>query len=205
MADDKGAKIPEQPSRVLVADDEHLVATGLANDLRSIGFDVVAVVNDGDAAIDEARKLRPDLAILDIEMHEVSGLDAGAIIFCELGIPVIIVSSFTDPGYIDTASRFGAFGYLLKPVGAQQLRTTISVAWSRFRQLHSQNGEINSLRKRLDERKIIEQAKWIIVKRKGLSEPEAMKLLQRQARNNRKNLADVARSVIEHEDMFGKD
>jgi response regulator NasT len=76
------------------------------------------------------------------------------------------------------------------------------VAWGRFLDHADQHSEINSLKDRLEHRKVIEQAKWVIVKRKGVDEPEAMKLLQRQARNNRRTLVDVARSVLENESLF---
>lgn len=198
-------KIPHEPKRVLIADDEHLVARGVAANLSELGYTVVGPASDGEEAIQLCRSARPDLAILDIKMPRMHGLEAGEIIFSQLGIPVIILSAYSDPEYLTDATRIGVFGYLLKPVSQDQLRTTISVAWSRFTQHHCQHDEIISLRERLEHRKLIEQAKWIIVKRKNISEPEAMKLLQRQARNNRKNLIDVARSVLEHEDMFGEE
>lgn len=198
-------KVPDEPKRVLIADDEHLVARGLAANLTELGYTIVGPASDGEEAIELCRAARPDVAILDIRMPKMHGLEAGEIIFSQLGIPVIILSAYSDPEYLTDASRIGVFGYLLKPVSQDQLRTTITVAWSRFTSHHCQNGEIASLKERLENRKFIEQAKWIIVKRKGLSEPEAMKLLQRQARNNRKSLAEVARSVIEHEDLFGDD
>jgi len=197
-------KVPAKPARVLIADDEHLVARGLAANLSELGYSVVGPASDGEEAIELCRTARPDLAVLDIRMPRRDGLSASEIIFSQLGIPVIIISAYSDPEYLTDASRIGVFGYLLKPVNQDQLRTTIGVAWGRFIQHHSQDDEISALRQRLEQRKVIEQAKWIIVKRKSLSEPEAMKLLQRQARNNRKSLIEVARSVLDHEDMFGE-
>jgi AmiR/NasT family two-component response regulator len=198
-------RVAAQPSRVLVADDEHLVARGLAANLSELGYNVIGPASDGEEAIELSRIARPDLAILDIRMPKRDGLSAGELIFSQLGIPVIIISAYSDPEYLTDASRIGVFGYLLKPVSLDQLRTTISIAWGRFVHHHFQDGQICTLRTRLEQRKMIEQAKWLVVKRKGLSEPEAMKLLQRQARDNRKSLADVARGVIDHEDMFGEE
>ncbi len=87
----------------------------------------------------------------------------------------------------------------------EQLRASIAVAWARFCDHAAQHGKIQELQQRLEERKFIEQAKWIIVKRKGLSEPDAMRLLQKQARNNRRPLVEVARSILENESLFGVD
>ncbi len=85
------------------------------------------------------------------------------------------------------------------------MRASIAVAWARFRDHTVQHGKIHELRQRLEERKFIEQAKWIIVKRKGIAEPDAMRMLQTQARNNRRPLAEVARSILENESLFGVD
>ncbi|MCA9290884.1 MAG: response regulator [Phycisphaerales bacterium] len=197
-----GRKLPEQPTRVLIADDEHLVAAGLKSSLSDLGYVVLGPAADGDAAIEMCRDLRPDMALLDLRMPKTDGLAASEIIYKQMAIPVVILSAYSDPGYVQVANRAGVFGYLLKPVTQDQLRVGISVAWGRYLDAVGQYGEIRSLKERLEARKIIEQAKWIIVRRKSTTEPEAMKLLQRQARNNRRTLADVARSILENENLF---
>lgn len=143
------------------------------------------------------------MALLDIRMPRRDGLSAAEIIYKRMRIPVIIFSAYSDPEYVESGSRIGVYGYILKPVTQDQLRVGISVAWARYVDSLERGDEIRNLKERLENRKIVEQAKWIIVKRKNISEPEAMKTLQRQARNNRRTLADVARSVIENEDLFG--
>jgi response regulator NasT len=196
-------KYPPHPSRLLVADDEHLVASGVAVNLRELGYEVVGPAADGEEAIELCRTHHPDMALLDIRMPKKDGLAAAEIVFKRLGIPVMIFSAYSDPEYVTSGNRVGVFGYLLKPVTQDQMRVGISVAWGRFLDYMNQNSEISTLKERLEHRKIIEQAKWIIVKRRGVEEPEAMKLLQRQARNNRRTLVDVARSVLENENLFG--
>lgn len=191
------------PSRLLVADDEHLVASGVAVNLRELGYEVIGPAADGDEAIELCRMHHPDMALLDIRMPKKDGLTAAETIFRRMGIPVMIFSAYSDPEYVTSGNRVGVFGYLLKPVTQDQMRVGISVAWGRFLDYMNQNSEISTLKERLEHRKIIEQAKWIIVKRKGVEEPEAMRLLQRQARNNRRTLVDVARSVLENENLFG--
>jgi response regulator NasT len=188
---------------LLVADDEHLVASGVAVNLRELGYEVVGPAADGEEAIELCRTHKPDMALLDIRMPKKDGLAAAEVIFRKMGIPVMIFSAYSDPEYVTSGNRVGVFGYLLKPVTQDQMRVGISVAWGRFLDYMNQNSEISTLKERLEHRKIIEQAKWIIVKRKGVEEPEAMKLLQRQARNNRRTLVDVARSVLENENLFG--
>jgi response regulator NasT len=196
-------KWPLHPARLLVADDEHLVASGVAVNLRELGYDVVGPAVDGDEAVALCRRHSPDMALLDIRMPKKDGLAAADIIFRSMGIPVMIFSAFSDPEYVTSGNRVGVFGYLLKPVTPDQMRVGISVAWGRFLDSMNQSNQISSLKDRLEQRKIIEQAKWIVVKRKGIDESEAMKLLQTQARNNRRTLVDVARTVLENQDLFG--
>ena len=121
------------------------------------------------------------------------------------GVPVVIVSASSKPHDVAGAAQAGALAYLVKPVTREQLQASIAVAWARFRDHAVQETEIRSLKQRLDHRKQIEQAKWIIVKRKGVSEPDAMKLLQKQARNNRRPLIEVARSILENESIFAEE
>lgn len=195
-------RLPEHPSTILIADDEHLVASGLAANLRELGYEVIGPAADGEQAIDMCQEARPDLALLDIRMPNKDGLEAAQILFGRLGIPVIIFSAYSDPDYVTASSHAGVFGYLLKPVTQDQLRVGISVAWRRYVDCVKHRAEIRSLKDRLEHRKLIEQAKWVIVKRKGIEEPQAMRLLQQQARNNRRTLVDVARSVLENENLF---
>jgi response regulator NasT len=197
-------KLPAHPQRVLVADDEHLVASGVAVNLRELGYEVVGPASDGEEATHLCEQSRPDMALLDIRMPKMDGLAAAEAIFRRMGIPVMIFSAYSDPEYVASGNRVGVFGYLLKPVTQDQMRVGISVAWGRFLDFASHNTEIVSLKERLEQRKIIEQAKWILVKRRNIEEPDAMRLLQRQARNNRRTLVDVARAVLENDQLFGE-
>jgi AmiR/NasT family two-component response regulator len=171
--------------------------------LTDLGYKVVGPVSDGKQAIKKAREERPDLAVLDIRMRGIDGLAAAETIYNELRIPVVMVSAYSDPEYVNSGNRIGVFGYLLKPVNRDQLRVGLEVAWSRFINQIELADEVNALHNRLEHRKIIEQAKWIIVKRKSVEEPEAMRMLQKQARNGRRPLVEVAQAVIESESLLG--
>ena len=198
----KERRLPEHPSKILIADDEHLVASGLASNLKELGYLVIGPAADGDEAIKLSESMQPDIALLDIRMPKKDGLDAAEVLFQKMAIPVIIFSAYSDQEYVDAGTRVGVFGYMLKPVTLDQLRVNISVAWSRYLDSAEKNSEISILKQRLEDRKLIEQAKWLIVERKTISEPEAMKLLQRQARNNRRTLVDVAKSLIENQNLY---
>jgi response regulator NasT len=200
----RDAKQPLEPKSLLIADDEHLVASGLAASIRNLGFTVIGPAADGEEAIELCRNESPDMALLDIRMPKKDGLAAAETIFKHYGIPVVIFSAFSDQEYIEAGNRVGVFGYLLKPVTQDQLRVGVSVAWGRFLDHLSQHTEIADLRTRLENRKIVEQAKWVLVSRRGITEPEAMRLLQRQARNNRRALVDVARSLLDNDELMNQ-
>jgi response regulator NasT len=189
---------PSQPrlSRILVAEDEHLVAADLTARLADMGFTVVGPVTDGEAAAAAARAALPDLALLDIRMPKRSGLEVAKEIFSELLIPVVLLSAYSDAASVADASAAGVFGYVVKPASNDQLRVAIDVAWSRFLDLRNQRTHGDDLARRLEERKLVEQAKWILVSSKGLSEPDAMKHLQKAARDSRRKLTEVAKEII---------
>ena len=184
-------------TRVLVADDEHSVAAGISSSLTGLGYTVVGTAGDGLEAIELCRSDPPDLALLDVRMPN-CGLEAAAVLFRELHVPVVILSAYSDPKYISAAAQAGVFGFLLKPASQDQIRVCLEIAWGRFQAHLRQNEEISSLKRRLEDRKTIEQAKWLVVKHKQVSEPEAMKLLQKQARDTRRPLVDIARSILEN-------
>lgn len=204
-ASPKARRPPRKPARVLVADDEHLVASGLTENLKALGYEVVGPAANGDEAIELCRSAEPDLALLDVRMPGRDGLSAGKVIFGELGVPVMVLSAYSDDEYLDTGNEIGIFGYLLKPITKDDLRVGISTGWSRYLQSVEQKTEIASLTERLEDRKTIEQAKWLLVKSQGISEPEAQRLLQRKARNHRRKLVQVARSILENEDLLGEE
>ncbi len=188
--------IPVHPRRVLVADDEHLVATSLALALAELGYTTVGPATDGQRAVDLARVALPDLALLDIRMPKRDGISAAEEMFAELAIPVVIVSAYSDPQQVMAASSAGVFGYLVKPVETEQLRAAMEIAWGRFSQLMATQRENSDLRRRLAERRTIESAKWAMVEQFSITEPEAMNLLRQKARDSRRTMMEIALEVL---------
>lgn len=198
-------EIPLHPEKILVAEDEHLIAMDLAGYLKGLGFDVVGPANNGRKAVELAKEHRPDLALVDVRMPQMDGLEAAGILFCQMNIPVIIVSSYPDAQYVERATRIGVFGYLLKPVTPDRLRVNIAVAWSRYRQHMLLRQQIAQLEAKLDERKIIEKAKGLLMKKLGISEEEAYERLRKKARDSRRKIADLARAILETSELLEED
>jgi len=190
-------RLPAKPSRILVAEDEHLVAMQLCAQLGELGYSILGPAVDGESAMRLARTSPPDLALLDIRMPGKDGLVVATELLSELAVPSIIVSAHATGDYAAAAGAAGVFGYLVKPVMVDQLRVTVDVAWKRYSDYATSAFEAADLRRRLDERRIIEQAKWVLVEKRRVGEPESMKLLQERARSTRQPLIAVAKFVID--------
>jgi AmiR/NasT family two-component response regulator len=190
-------RLPAKPERILVAEDEHLVAMQMCAQLGELGYRILGPAVDGESALRLARTSPPDLAILDIRMPGKDGLSVATELLAELAVPSVIVSAHATGDYAAAASSAGVFGYLVKPVMVDQLRVTLDVAWKRYSDFAMSAFEAADLRRRLDERRLIEQAKWLLVDRKKIGEPEAMRLLQERARSSRQPLATIAKHVID--------
>jgi len=191
-----------RPYRVLIADDEKTVAVGLQKQLEGLGYDVVAVVNDGHRAIEMCRRALPDVVFLDIEMPGLDGLTAARQIAIDPGTPVIILTAHGHPNLIDQAVEDGVISYLLKPATNPSLHAAIQVAVARARELKVLQEDIDQLKSTLRERKLIERAKGILMTRRQLTESEAFRLLQRQSQDRRIPMAKLAESIIQTDELL---
>jgi two-component system, response regulator PdtaR len=188
--------------KIVIADDEKPVAAGIQGQLEALGYDVVAVVDDGHRAIEVCRRTLPDVILLDIEMPGLDGLSAARQIVRDPGTPVIILTAHGHPNLIDQAVQDGVVHYLLKPVTSPSLHAAIQVAVARARELKSLRENVNMLELTLRERKLIERAKGILMTRRGLSEPDAFRLLQRQSQDKRMPMAKLAESIVQADEFF---
>ena len=189
-------RLPVRPSRILVADDEHLVSLQLTLALAELGFTTVGPAANGEEAFKLAQTAQPDIALLDIRMPKVDGIAASRQIFDELCIPVIIVSAYSDDASLQGAVEAGVFGYLIKPASREQVRVAIEVGWSNFLTFLHNARRADVAERKLEERKFIEQAKWILVSQRQMTEPDAMRWLQKSARDTRRPLLEIAQHVL---------
>ena len=185
------------PIRVLIAEDEALIRLDLKEMLQEEGFDVVAEVSDGATAVRLARELRPDLAILDLKMPVMDGIQAAEQITSERLSAVLILTAFSQRDLIDRARQAGAMAYLVKPFQKHDLLPAIQIASGRFKDLQGLEAEVGTLTDRLESRKVVERAKGLLQAREGMSEPDAFRWLQRTAMERRESMRAVASRVLE--------
>ena len=185
-----------KPASVLLAEDEHLVSLAMTHALATAGYVTVGPAVDGEQAVTLARQAMPDIAVMDIHMPNRGGISAAKELFRELLIPVVIVSAYSDMEQVSAASDVGVFGYLVKPVTPDQLRAAIEVAWAAYVRYVHERKQTEDLRRRLEDRRVIEQAKWLLVSKRGMTEPVAMQTLRQAARDTRKGMTEVAAGVL---------
>lgn len=190
------------PLRILIAEDESVTALGMEQDLKSLGHSVIGIAPDGATAVAMARTLGPDLVILDVKMPHMSGLDAAEKIHADRAVPIIIATAFSDAETITRAAGAPVFHYLIKPVSAGQLAAAIAIAQARHHEWTAERTESAELRKKLEERKVIERAKGILMEREGITESAAYKILQRTSQSRNMSMAELSRSLLAAEDLM---
>jgi len=187
------------PLRILIADDEAVIRLGLRSMLEDQGYRVVGEAADGTRALDLVRRLRPDLVFLDIKMPGIDGLQAAQALLTERAVPVIVLTAYADREFVDKAKDAGVLAYLVKPVRESDLRPTIEVALARFQEIRALHDDVESLEDALATRKLIERAKGVLMRRNGLDEAAAFAQIQRQARNSRKTMKEIAEEILSRE------
>jgi|DewCreStandDraft_4_1066084.scaffolds.fasta_scaffold121212_2 AmiR/NasT family two-component response regulator len=188
--------------RILIADDESLRVMSLRGQLESLGHKVVAEASNGAEAVRLADELRPDLAILDIKMPEMDGIEAAQKITAARPIPIILLTAYSERELAERAASANVSAYLMKPVSEQDLLPAIALAVSRFKEFQALHQEVDDLRDALETRKLIERAKGILMRRLNLSEEEAFRRMQRRSQNENKKLAEIAQAIITADGML---
>ena len=190
--------------KVLIAEDEPVVAQGLRVQLEELGHSVVGIAYDGRDAVAKAESLEPDLILLDIKMPRLDGLEATRQVMAHRPVPIVLVTAHSDPDLIQEAMVIGVMGYLLKPVDRKDLVPAIALATTRFVDLMALRKDVQSLKEALMLRQQVERAKGILERRMGLSEDEAHKRIQHLARHERCSLGEAAAKVISADKFFGE-
>lgn len=189
--------------RILIAEDDAIIAMGLAARLRALGHEPLGPAADGQAAIALARAEHPDLYVFDIDMPRLDGLSAAARLASQgLRRPVVAITGVDDPTLVERCVATGVSAYLTKPIDDRELDAAIRLAAHRHAELEALEAQAAQARQALADRKLVEHAKGILIAALGLTEPEAFRRLQQTARHRNLRLADAARQIIEQRDVL---
>jgi AmiR/NasT family two-component response regulator len=183
--------------RVLIADDEAIIRMGLRTMLEEMGHRVVGMATDGPSAVRLAAKEKPDLAILDIKMPDMDGLEVAEAITARHRIPILMLTAYSDRELVERATKLAVLAYLVKPVKEADLGLAIELAMARFEEWQALEREAADLKEALATREVVDQAKKALMQRDGLTEHEAFLGIQRRSRNSRKTMREVAEAILD--------
>ena len=185
--------------RVVIAEDDDIIRLDLRETLEEEGYEVIGEAGRGDVALDLIRELKPDLAILDVKMPGMDGLEVARVVGNEKICGVLVLTAFSQREIIEQARDAGALAYLVKPFQKSDLIPAIEVAIGRFRELQALTGQMEVLGEQLEARKIIDKAKGRLIDDFGLKEQDAFSFIQRTAMKDRSRMRDVAEKILSGE------
>ena len=184
------------PLRILIAEDETIIRLDLRALLEGAGHEVCAEARDGAEAVELARSEQPDLAVLDVKMPRLDGIEAARRILDERPIPIVMLTAYGQQELVSRAVEAGVFGYLVKPFRETDLLPAIATARARHEELAALREETESLAEALAARKAIERAKGLLMEKEGLSEEDAFARLRRASQVSGRPLKVVAEAVV---------
>jgi response regulator NasT len=191
-----------QALRIAIAEDERDMREFLQKILPLLGHQVIISAETGKQLIDQCRVTRPDLVIADIRMPDMDGIEAIRILCKEDPMPVILVTAHHDPDTMKRAETECILAYLIKPIKPVDLEPAITLSMQRFQQFQALRRETTDLRRALEERKLIERAKGIVMKRLAMGEAEAYRRVRKLASDRNWRLAELAQKIVAADEVF---
>jgi response regulator NasT len=181
---------------VVIADDDPIIRMDLREMLAGMGYNVQGEAGDGKSAVEIARKVQPDLVIMDIRMPELDGIEAARLLTSESIAPVLLLTAYSEPDLVQRAAQAGVIGYLVKPFREAQLGPAIEVTLARFGEFEQVQKELGDIKSALEARKTIDRAKGLLMDRYGLSESEAFRRIQKRSMDSRRTMREVAEAIL---------
>jgi response regulator NasT len=182
--------------RILVADDDALVLATLSSGLREQNYDVLEAAS-GQEALQVCEQNTPDLAILDIRMPDLDGLQVAAKLNQQGNVPFMFLSAFDDKEIVEQAVNEGALGYLVKPVDVNQIVPAIEAALERAADLQQLKDKQHNLNIALHSGRETSIAIGIIMAETGLSAAQAEDGLRACARGRRRKMSEIATELVQ--------
>ena len=180
---------------ILIVDDEPLTRMGLKIMLEEAGYLVCGEANNGNSAVNVAKQLMPDLAILDIKMPGMDGLEVAKIMH-SMNIPVILLTAYSQQSFISRAEKVSIYCYLIKPVTEEMLIPAVQLTYARWKEMQSIQQELKDTQDKLKSQKIIAHARAVLAKEKNISEYEAHQKMIHMAMDNRVSLVEITNHIV---------
>ncbi|WP_374967416.1 ANTAR domain-containing response regulator [Lysinibacillus sp. RS5] len=182
--------------KVMIVEDESLIALDLKLMLEDNGYEVVAQANNGETAIELAFTHKPQLILMDIKMPKLDGLKASKIIEQQVGIPVLFISAYSEKELLLYMKQDNILGYVMKPFSEKNVLPALEVAFHQIDKFNRLNGDLLHKQTELEKRKIIERAKGLLMQSENLSEDEAYKKIRSESMQTQQEMVLIARRII---------
>lgn len=178
-------------SKIVVAEDEPITRMDICEMLADAGYSVVGEAANGLQAVELSRRFRPDLVLMDIKMPKLDGLQAAELLINENIVDsIIMLTAYSDKGFIDKVKDIGAIGYIVKPIDEKRLIPQVEIAIAKGR-------EIKLLKDEIENTKVIFRAKEILMEKYRLTENDAYKKLRKLSMNKQCSIAETSKKIIE--------
>jgi two-component system, response regulator PdtaR len=191
-----------QSLRIVVADDEPEMCKYLSDTLTAMGHLVVGAAENGVGLLQKCAEAAPDMVITDIKMPDMDGIEAAGRLSQTNPVPVILVSAHHDADLIARSLSGHVMAYLVKPIKKADLETTLALAVRRYKEFTALQQQATDLRQALEDRKVIERAKGILMKRAGLDEADAFRRLQKLASDKNLKMVKIAEMIVTAEEAM---
>ena len=181
---------------ILVIDENAIRASIIEEGLREAGHDRVNVIHEVNGVARTNETLQPDVIIIDIENPNRDMMEHLFQLTRTVGRPIAMFVDRSDTASIEAAVDAGVSAYIVDGLKKERVKSILDMAVSRFNAFSRLQRELAEARSALEERKVVERAKGILMKMRGLSEEEAFALLRQSAMNEKKKMADIAQSIV---------
>lgn len=182
---------------VIIADDDFTIRDAFRECVKNSRYEIAAEAEDGMAVLEAARKIKPDMAVLDIEMPVADGITACGILMKEnLVHCTVMLTSFETGDYINAAIESGAEGYITKPFERGQLLSVLDMCYAQSKERYMLKKDCTNLKRKLDSKEITNKAKLIVMEKRGLDENDAYKYLREMSKRKGVSVETVAEMII---------
>ena len=188
--------------RVLVVDDDAMVAISVREMIQTAGHEVVGMAQSGEEAIEMTALMRPDIAVVDIRLPGIDGIETTRRLGAVSNVAVIILTAHVDTEFISGAASAGVFAYLTKPITKESLCANLEVAAARSAELAAVRREVSDVRAAMEVRKLSERAKHVLMTRLQLTEAEAFAHLRQKCRNQNKTMRQASEEILAADGTF---
>jgi len=182
--------------KIVIADDEMIICMDLKEILEEAGHEVIGMAADGAEALKLVKEKKPDVAILDIQMPEIDGLQVAKLIAHDHIAPVVLLTAFGEEETIEKAKKSDVFGYVVKPAEERTLLPAIEIAVSQFQTKNEIVNKVKNMERELAARKVIERAKGLLMTNYGLTEEVAYKKMQQISMKRGKPIEIIAEKIV---------